>query len=173
MDIYKIYEKLSDLYNKGLSDTEISEKLRIPEISIIQWRERRNLPKNLITFDLMALYSLGLTDKEMAKFVGSYPQRVQLWRRKNGLHPNKKRIRKFTMAELYNRGYTDDEIAVIQKRTLRSVAFWRRSNNLPKNEKQIELEDIDIDNVFDSESLFCSGEILSEITGKNVKISDK
>lgn len=95
------------LYQDGLSDQEIAERLGVSENAVCSWRKRRRLPMNKsqrasqrATTSLeeyaarrkaeanarfQPLYDEGLTDTEIAEILGCTAQAAWRWRKNNSL----------------------------------------------------------------------------------------
>jgi|GEM_PF-4699608 len=78
-----------ELYQQGLSDKEIAERLGDTYIAIGQWRFSRSLPSNGRQYQRlspeehearMLLYRQGLNDREIAKALGVRYQTIAGWR---------------------------------------------------------------------------------------------
>lgn len=85
-----------ELYNMGLSDKEIAEKVFLTQSAISGWRRKNNLktnhPRPVITQKIeekmLFLYKSGLSDREIGNCVSLSKPTVQRWRQKNELKPN-------------------------------------------------------------------------------------
>lgn len=85
-----------ELYNMGLSDKEIAEKVFLTQSAISGWRRKNNLktnhPRPVITQKIeekmLFLYKSGLSDREIGNCVSLSKPTVQRWRQKNNLRPN-------------------------------------------------------------------------------------
>lgn len=92
-------QKLS-LYNQGLSDKEIANKLNLSDITISLWRKHNSL-KSIYKIKIakqmsnrMKLYNQGKSDNEIATIQKVIIQSVAKWRKQHNLSPNKKNKRK-------------------------------------------------------------------------------
>ena len=85
-----------ELYNMGLSDKEIAEKVFLTQSAISGWRRKNNLktnhPRPVVTQEIeekmLLLYKSGLSDREIGNCVSLSKPTVQRWRQKNNLNPN-------------------------------------------------------------------------------------
>ena len=85
-----------ELYNMGLSDKKIAEKVFLTQSAISGWRRKNNLktnhPRPVITQKIeekmLFLYKSGLSDREIGNCVSLSKPTVQRWRQKNNLRPN-------------------------------------------------------------------------------------
>ena len=85
-----------ELYNMGLSDKEIAEKVFLTQSAISGWRRKNNLktnhPRPVITQKIeekmLFLYKSGLSDREIGDCVSLSKPTVQRWRQRNELKPN-------------------------------------------------------------------------------------
>jgi DNA-binding NarL/FixJ family response regulator len=82
------------LYDRGLSDREIAEATGAKLSTVIQWREKKELPPNIgqkpkrpVSWEEegLRLLSEGKTDTEIARAVGKSVNTVGEWRRGRGL----------------------------------------------------------------------------------------
>ena len=85
-----------ELYNMGLSDKKIAEKVFLTQSAISGRRRKNNLktnhPRPVITQKIeekmLFLYKSGLSDREIGNCVSLSKPTVQRWRQKNNLRPN-------------------------------------------------------------------------------------
>ena len=90
------HEMRLELYNMGLSDKEIAEKVFLTQSAISGWRRKNGLktnnPRPVITQKIeekmLFLYKSGLSDREIGNCVSLSKPTVQRWRQKNELKPN-------------------------------------------------------------------------------------
>lgn len=143
-------KKISIWYRRGLSDTNIADKLHIPFYKVSFWRQKNKLESNFIrqrAFDekkAWELYKQGKTDVEIGKALGRSTTTIYNWRRRADLEANlqalylqeeKKEIRK----KLYLEGKTDREIAELTGSTLKSIRAWRHYHKLRANDARAEV----------------------------------
>lgn len=139
-------ERRRDLYEEGLSDPEIADRVGVTPSAIAQWRKRRELkpkgagPKTLSGDEeerRRALYEKGLSDPEIADRIGISRSAVQSWRQDRDLPPNEParadwdEARTDEMWEAYKDDLTDPEIAERVGRTRSAVSKWRARYDLP------------------------------------------
>jgi len=82
-----------DLYNQGLIDQEIADKLYLCTETIRHWRTKYNLPPNggLSKEDQkerLRLYKAGWNDSQIAKLMGVSSRAIWGWRGVRNLPPN-------------------------------------------------------------------------------------
>ena len=88
------YIEFMELYNEGLNDKEIAEKLDVKYHYIRNLRLRNNLISNNFKIQqdnykrVQELYMLGYSDYQIAKEVKLSQVTICKWREKNGLPPN-------------------------------------------------------------------------------------
>lgn len=90
------HEKRMALYNQGLSDQEIGEKLYLSYATIAYWRKINGLPSNSehrrITPDMEAemlrMHQDGMSDGQISQESGMKKATVVSWRRRRGLAAN-------------------------------------------------------------------------------------
>ena len=143
-------KKISIWYRRGLSDTNIADKLHIPFYKVSFWRQKNKLASNFIrqrAFDekkAWELYKQGKTDVEIGKALGRSTTTIYNWRRRADLEANlqalylqeeKKELRK----RLYREGKTDREIAEQTGSTKSSIRAWRQYHKLPANDQRVEI----------------------------------
>lgn len=86
-------EERLKLYNEGLSDREIGERLYIGENAVRYWRKKNNLPTHFrsrslgkeylpggIYYERMELWRQGLSEKEIAERQGVSVKVIHSWR---------------------------------------------------------------------------------------------
>ena len=88
------------LYNLGINDYEMAERLGSSPSSMFQWRKSLGLKAhrtrspceqtNKYFAVRMDLYNLKLTDKQIAAEQGTNPDTIKQWRLSRGLLPNRK-----------------------------------------------------------------------------------
>lgn len=96
MTLLPDHEMRLELYNMGLSDKEIAEKVFLTQSAISGWRRKNNLktnhPRPVITQKIeekmLFLYKSGLSDREIGNCVSLSKPTVQRWRQRNELKPN-------------------------------------------------------------------------------------
>lgn len=88
------------LYRSGLNDRDIARRLNTTRSAIVQWRSAHNLPskyqpdapralrKPVRDEQMMRLYRLGRTDREMAASLGCAQRIVYRWRHGRALERN-------------------------------------------------------------------------------------
>lgn len=124
-----LYEDLSQskkneikkLYNKGLTDTEISKKIDLGLALVRKWRKKRELESNYQSKQLnkkekekiKILYDKGFNDVQIAEKINRSRLTVVRWREKRGLESNYYFDEKDYKAvkKLRKLGYSDKEIA--------------------------------------------------------------
>ena len=95
-------EEARRLYDAGLCDREIAEKVGVSRNAISNWRFRYQLPcipdtkprayaRIVDRATFLKLYSAGHTDAEIAQLIGCSPRTCEKWRHKLGLKINKKK----------------------------------------------------------------------------------
>lgn len=139
------HEKRLKLYNKGLIDSEIAEKINVGISTITEWRKKNDLPANKKPKKKikkkehkkrLKYYNKGLNDFEIGEKVGLSKEGIYNWRKRNDLPSNyKKNLDKNyeKRLELYNEGLNDKEIAEKVDLSKYGVRSWRYRNNLPSN----------------------------------------
>lgn len=93
------HEKRMALYNQGLSDQEIGEKLYLSYATIAYWRKINGLPSNSehrritpgMEVEMLRMHQDGMSDGQIAKTMGLVKNTVLSWRRRRGLRANFKR----------------------------------------------------------------------------------
>ena len=90
-------EEAKRLYDLGLCDREMAERLGVQKTIVRNWRQRKGIlcnPEKLkrvpeqLQEERMRLYKMGLTDGEIGKLVGLTKAGIQSWRRANNLPVN-------------------------------------------------------------------------------------
>lgn len=84
------------LYQKGLNDKEIGDRLFLAPETIVYWRQKNGLPPNrprdtLTKQDLEIMermYQARASDSQIAKEIGRCVSTVRSWRRRNDLPGN-------------------------------------------------------------------------------------
>jgi len=125
----KEHENRLELYNKGLSDTQIAVELGEKKSTITQWRRKNNLPlpPKINETEFLEHYQQGKRTKEIADELHVNYNYLRRWMRKHNYKVNRpKFVRKAMMLahkqleletkpekrlELYNKGLSDTEIA--------------------------------------------------------------
>ncbi len=106
-------KKRLDLYNQGMSDAEIANRVYVIKSVICNWRTRRGLPPNAPKgfqkgnkYGCMGrlsevkenkrcmLLCRGLNDAQIARIVGVDNSTISQWRRSRGLPSNRKWTRR-------------------------------------------------------------------------------
>lgn len=80
-----------DLYQRGLTDTQMAQKIGLPVSTIAGWRKRRKLIANkesLKDAARMALYRKGLSDGDIGRILGVSNGVIREWRKKRKLQAN-------------------------------------------------------------------------------------
>ena len=138
------------LYNEGLTDKQMGEKLFLDQSSVNTWRKRHNpkLPPNHPSRDAhysalyakyKALYDNGDNDTGIADKTHTTISMVRTWRSKNELPSNhyvESELRQNEYAKLYNRGVSDWQIGKMLGVSATSVLGWRRKNGYPAKHKR-------------------------------------
>lgn len=142
------HEKRKKLYNKGLNDKQIAEKIGLGVSAITEWRKRSNLPANNRPNKKipekehqkrLKYYNLGMNDRQIGEKVGLSKEGIYHWRKRNDLPANDKPFSKISnkkhqkRMELYNKGLTDEQIAEKVEISKYGIRSWRYRNNLPSN----------------------------------------
>ena len=85
-------EKAMELYNAGMSDGQMAEKLGVSRQAVSGWRVKNRLsrptPHKVRHAEYMSLYERGYVDRIIAERVGVCCTTVRNWRRKHGLPAN-------------------------------------------------------------------------------------
>lgn len=138
------YKQRISLYNQGLNDREISEKLNLDEPTINIWRKEYNLPSitQLKTQKRKELHKQGKTDKEIATILKTSGNIIASWRAKYNISSNKFK-NKTQIHNLYKQGLTDEEIASKINRHPSTVTLWRNKNKLQSNFKKQFQKDVE------------------------------
>jgi CopG family transcriptional regulator, nickel-responsive regulator len=153
----KKHKKRLELYNKGLSDTQIAAELGEKKITILQWRRENNLPLPSIINETEFLkhYQQGKSTKEIASlFHVNYIYLLKWMTRHNYKANRQKYTRKTTntrkttkpsqkyleleirpekQPDLFNRSISDTEIAAELEELNNILAQWRSRNNMWQN----------------------------------------
>jgi len=105
-----LHPELKRLYDKGLNDRYILKKIRtkFPDIKfsenkILMWRKLYDLPANKTYYytcridekvesEILKFYKEGLNDLEIGITMGINPRKIAIWRKKNNLEHNVKRV---------------------------------------------------------------------------------
>lgn len=80
-----------DLYQRGLTDTQMAQKIGLPVSTIAGWRKRRKLianKENIKDTARMALYRKGLSDGDIGRILGVSNGVIREWRKKRKLKAN-------------------------------------------------------------------------------------
>ena len=77
------------LYEQGLNDREIGERMSLHQATIWSWRQRHGLPRHVKQDLRPELYRQGLSDSEIAAALGVEAKGVAVWRNTNYLRANK------------------------------------------------------------------------------------
>lgn len=93
------HEKRLALYNQGLNDREIGERLYLTSSAIAFWRRVNGLPAHNtyrritpeIDAEMREIHRAGKSDLVISKKFGMNKNTVYSWRRRNGLPANFKR----------------------------------------------------------------------------------
>lgn len=135
-------DKFRELYDRGMSDRAISEKLGVKEYHVYKWRRERklvsNFAKNHKRIDeerARELYHMEMTDTKMAEILDCSTSAVSQWRDRNGLpamHPHA-RIDHKQIRDLYNQGMNDSQISRISGNSTDAIRRWRKRNGLKSN----------------------------------------
>lgn len=132
-----------ELYEKGLSDGEISKAIGVQRAVVQRWRSKKGLPPNPYKPKARTdyqkareLYEQGRTDVEIAAELSVAPLTILRWRQKEGLpRVGRSKVADFAVQRLYDMGMTDGQIAQRLNVTHQNVAYWRYKNGLPSNYK--------------------------------------
>ena len=80
------------LYDEGLQDAQIAEKLGLSKVTVFEWRKKKGLPAHPKESrmrqhedEARRLYDEGKTDREIGDAVGVTTSTVFRWRKDNGL----------------------------------------------------------------------------------------
>lgn len=105
-----LHPELKRLYDKGLNDRYISKKIRtkFPDTKftvnkVSTWRQMYDLPANKTFYyickidekvesEILKFYKEGLNDLEIGITMGINPRKIAIWRKKNNLGHNIKRV---------------------------------------------------------------------------------
>jgi len=150
------------LWNEGLTDREMADKLKVKRGTISIWRNRFRLDVNDMAKDGVSLpagmlnnrknrekyelYKQGKTDKQIAETLGLNKKTICNWRKRNNLEVNRSK-RKGNIGinwkkhnekmKLWNEGLTDGEIAKKLNISKGRVRQWRYKHQLIANKKKI------------------------------------
>lgn len=89
-------EKRLALYNQGLTDREIAERVHVTPNTITSWRKTYGIPahpnKRRITpeiaEEILRMYRAGESDAQIAAKIERSKTMVRVWRHKHNLPPN-------------------------------------------------------------------------------------
>ena len=90
------HERRMVLYQKGLNDKEIGDRIFLTPTTIVYWRKknglRPNRPRDTLTkqdLEIMErMYQARASDSQIAKEIGRCVSTIRSWRRRNGLPGN-------------------------------------------------------------------------------------
>lgn len=90
------HEKRMALYNQGLSDQEIGEKLYLSYATIAYWRKINGLPSNsehrritpAMEAEMLRMHQDGMSDGQISQESGMKKATVVSWRRRRGMAAN-------------------------------------------------------------------------------------
>lgn len=164
------------LYNKGLSDREIAEKLYLDVSTITAWRRHKELPPNpppnnakrkpkFDTIKAKALYDAGANDVLIATKLGVNKVTIRSWRNDNNLPAIRKQLNNIPHEEiikLYNSGMSDGAISRQLGLSSNTIGAWRKRNNLEPNFPYVS-NTIDYNKV---KELYEAGELDTQIAKK-------
>jgi len=94
---------LQELYDQGLPDRDIANRVGISKQTVRNWRLKLGLPchpapsgpVNVADWDRAAvLHASGRTDEQLAEELGVARKTVQAWRQKNGLECNRQPLKR-------------------------------------------------------------------------------
>ncbi len=122
------WKEVRRLYNAGLNDRQIAEKVHHNIRTIFDWRKRNQLPQQGIGLSKAeedqrkALYDSGLSDYKIAKALNTSPHTISNWRYARRLvahfkpfcspeEQKKGKARSKQILRLFKRGKKADEIA--------------------------------------------------------------
>ena len=136
-------EEARALWEQGLNDREIGQRLGVCDTTIWAWRKVEELPPNrketLNAVKMTELLQAGLTDAEVARELGIRAKSVEAWRNRRGIKRNptarEREIqdRMQRRAALYEQGLNDAEMARELGIPTVTVRRWRWKLNLPEN----------------------------------------
>ena len=97
------HEERMALYNMGLNDVQIGERLYLSKGAVFLWRNKNGLKANKKRGGQkldnaeharrLELYNRGMTDQEIGESIGLRPTAVARWRFRNHLLANRRRGR--------------------------------------------------------------------------------
>lgn len=143
----KKFPERDELYEKGLNDDEIAERLGVCKGAIVYWRKMRGLSANIEKPENYSdnderdkLYKQGLSDRAIAEKLGVNRRTITSWRVRKGYRPNSPEHpggnMKRDMPErdgLYMLGLNDHEIARRLGVSPAAIYSWRQNRGLPAN----------------------------------------
>ena len=81
-----------ELYDQGMSDRKIAERLNVATYTVCSWRNANGLPyigaSRQISDNRLELYLAGMTDREIGRALGLTEKCIFSWRKRHGLPPN-------------------------------------------------------------------------------------
>lgn len=130
----------------------------------------------------MEMYENGCSDREIAdKFSATAPC-VCLWRRQRGLQSNYpcKKVNHVKFMKLYSAGMSDSDIGDLLGHYSTVICWHRRYYGLPANRVNFDKKQTcenatsyEQTHLNGPESLYCDGDFLEKLTGKQIKIGDE
>ena len=163
------------LYNKGLSDKEIAEKLYLDTSTITAWRRHNKLSPNpppnakqkhkFDTTRAKELYDKGMNDIQISTTLDINKIAIRMWRNANDLPVIRKQLNHIPHDEvmkLYNEGLSDGAIARQLGLSSNTIVAWRKRNNLEPNFPYVS-HTIDYNKV---RELYDAGELDTQIAKK-------
>lgn len=112
-----------DLYNQGLSDTEIARMQNVDRSAVCMWRNARGLPTNsmagteakaMLSKGRKFLYDLGWGDNGIAWQQRVTKTTVRRWRRTHALAANRPPVRTFKKDKVH-------QLQALQRRVVRAI----------------------------------------------------
>ena len=138
-------ERIRELYERGLTDRQIAEKLECTTTTIYAWRKRwgkaahAEKPRGKVDPELaLKLYLEGKNDREIGEAMGCGHNAIAYWRYRNGL-PALCWGAHYDWAKawpLYRAGAEDKQIAEAVGCSIRAVRDWRRRTEDAERGKQ-------------------------------------
>ena len=136
-------EERMELYNQGLTDSQISDRLMLSHGCIRYWRVRRGLPANyggkgrrlVDKSRFRELWEQGMNDSQIARECGCHCSTVLCWRQEENLPMNyqRERVNHDDWLPYYERGLSDYQVASLVGTTATTVQKWRKRKGLKAN----------------------------------------
>lgn len=136
-------EELLELHQKGLTDKEIAEKLRVTQAAVNYRRQKLGLKNNYApnTFsndELLALHNQGLNDREISETLRVTQAAINYRRGRLGLQSNY--IREKAFFDLYNQGLSAEEMAQELDTPLPAVLHMMKKYEIAPEKAAAEIE---------------------------------